>query len=133
MAVEEEIRSTRSKERAKKDAWMKLARSEFSAEHKTGCAVCGMYEGVCQAHHLAPLASQYDLGVQSAAQEYTWLCPNHHSIVHAALASIASGEVPAAIKGVPLHEMDACCAIARRGSDLLVKTAVAERTARHEV
>jgi hypothetical protein len=44
--------------------------------------VCGKFGAVTQAHHVVPLAVQFDRMFDKPDHEHVWLCPTHHVIVH---------------------------------------------------
>lgn len=71
-----------SLDRQEKDLWIAAARREFVASPRSLCHVCGKFRSVAQAHHVVPLAKQFDLMYESAEHEHVWLCPTHHAIVH---------------------------------------------------
>jgi hypothetical protein len=64
----------------RKKAWIAAARPEFGPGERKPCFVCHRFEGITQAK--VPLRRQFDLGYETAAHDYEWLCPNHHVIVH---------------------------------------------------
>lgn len=68
---------------AKKDAWIALARRSFRPARPAPCQVCGKYRDLAQAHHLVPLALQYDRGFRRIDHDHVWLCPTHHAAIHA--------------------------------------------------
>lgn len=63
-------------------AWIQNARSEFFPGRKRKCQVCGGYKELAQPHHIYPLAVQFWDGLQDPVQDFVWLCPTHHSMVH---------------------------------------------------
>lgn len=65
-----------------KEQWVAAARKSFVPSRREACAVCGKFMGIAQAHHLVPLALQYDRGFERPDHEHVWLCPTHHTIVH---------------------------------------------------
>lgn len=77
--------------RERKKAWLSRARADFEAferRSREACEVCGQHVAFTNAHHLFPLAYQYECGipVTEADHECVWLCPVHHRYVHAALS-----------------------------------------------
>lgn len=58
-------------------------RSEFKPKNKSVCVVCGKHKTITQAHHIYPLSKQKN---DVKNHNYVWLCPNHHKIVHLAIA-----------------------------------------------
>lgn len=77
--VGSEVRAARSQ---RKRAWIAAARLSFNPGRREPCAVCGKFRSVAQAHHVAPLAEQFDQGFTEPDHEHVWLCPNHHAILH---------------------------------------------------
>jgi hypothetical protein len=65
-----------------KDAWIAAARKGFVPSRRQPCLVCGKWRDVSQAHHVIPLARQYDKCFEQPDHEHVWLCPTHHAIVH---------------------------------------------------
>ena len=126
MKREAELRRKRLLNGAMKKEWMAAARTSFCQSTRQPCAICGMYSGLTHAHHLAPLAHQFDLGVRVAVHEVEWLCPTHHALVHVFLSAHIHGN-RASLDGVPIHEQDKCEELARRGSAILVNAAIAAR------
>lgn len=124
--IEAELRARREAAAALKSTWLADARRDFSPGARQSCSVCGCYSGLAQAHHVAPLASQFDLGIRIAVHESVWLCPTHHALVHVFLSSSERFLDAFIVEGVALQELDACEALAKRGADLLVKSALAE-------
>jgi hypothetical protein len=72
---------------AKKRAWVSAARLEFTPSLRRECLVCGKFRSITQAHHVVPLAVQYDRAFERSDHEHEWLCPNHHTILHLILPS----------------------------------------------
>lgn len=68
--------------KSEKDLWLEVARKTFRPSSSEACAVCGKYREITHAHHIIPLAYQYECGAKSPDQSHCWLCPNHHLIVH---------------------------------------------------
>jgi hypothetical protein len=66
----------------RKRAWIAAARLSFDPGRREACFVCGKFRSVAQAHHVVPLAEQYDRGINDPDQEHAWLCPSHHAILH---------------------------------------------------
>jgi hypothetical protein len=100
-------------ETAKKQLFIRCARAEFKPGARQSCFVCGKYRGLTQAHHVYPLALQFDDGRTYADHEYYWLCPTHHAAVH---LHISSYDKPREmdVGGVPEEEMKAIRGISRR-------------------
>lgn len=76
-----EAKAVAKKRRAE---WMAEARSDFRWRLKQAepCAVCGKHREMAHAHHSLSLNLQFDLGIYFAIQEFDWLCPTHHWMVH---------------------------------------------------
>ena len=70
--------------RVKKKKWVSDARKEFNhlITDKKTCFVCEKYKAMAEAHHIYPLAMQYDDGIKIPFQDFIWLCPTHHSALH---------------------------------------------------
>lgn len=64
--------------------WISLARKEFKqlTKNKECCCVCGKYKYISEAHHIYPLSIQVLNGVKKPIQDFVWLCPTHHKIIH---------------------------------------------------
>lgn len=71
----------------KKRAWIAKARKSFRPGERLWCHVCDGYSELTHAHHVLPLSRQYDLGMQEPDQDFVWLCPNHHILVHIYLST----------------------------------------------
>ncbi len=80
-------REIAAEKRANKNAWIVAARIEFSPGRRTPCHVCGRFRDITHAHHVVPLAAQYDRGFKRPDHEHVWLCPNHHAILHLLIPS----------------------------------------------
>lgn len=65
-----------------RDIWITASRRIFSPGPREPCCICEKFKSISQAHHIVPLATQYDRGFKYPDQEYVWLCPNHHVMVH---------------------------------------------------
>jgi hypothetical protein len=81
--------SVKEQKRDEKNAWIAAARRDFLPSLRAPCIVCGKHRAITHAHHLIPLAQQYDRGFGEPNHRHVWLCPNHHVVVH---AFIDSGE-----------------------------------------
>lgn len=75
-------REISSEKAAQKRCWIVAARLEFEPRAREPCFVCGKFKSITQAHHVVPLAEQFEHGFRVADQEHEWLCPNHHVILH---------------------------------------------------
>lgn len=94
-AIEDEMIRER---RAEKDAWILAARRAFRPSVPAPCLVCGKYRNLAQAHHLVPLASQFERGFVFPDHDHVWLCPTHHVAIHALLADSESEPTEAALR-----------------------------------
>lgn len=65
-----------------KAAFVAAARAAFVPSDRQPCCVCGKYRSLTQAHHIVPLAIQFDRGAVQADHRHKWLCPTHHAAVH---------------------------------------------------
>lgn len=89
-----------------KERWIKKARSEFCAGPRQQCYICWQYNGLTEAHHIVPLALQFDAGVDDPIQDFEWLCPTHHSAAHRQIDALLANRMDSDL-GMPLEEMDA--------------------------
>lgn len=78
-----------------KSAFIALARATFVPSKRCACKVCGKYKSLTQAHHVTPLAIQYDIGATKPNHDHVWLCPTHHAAVHILLGQAYSSQVSA--------------------------------------
>lgn len=108
----------------KKTAWINSARVIFQSGDRQACHVCGQFKGVTQAHHVAPLGIQYDMGVKRAIQDFVWLCPTHHAIAHAVISEHVKGEHSPFIEGVPSEDLNVIEKISKAGIDKLVQSLI---------
>jgi len=90
----------------RKNAWIAAARLAFDPGARSRCACCGKYEGLTEAHHILPLAVQYDAGAVSPIHEHIWLCPTHHAAQHVFISALLANKT-VRISGVPPAETDA--------------------------
>lgn len=74
----------KEKYRGTRAEWKGFARDEFRQVYKISqpCAVCALARDYSEAHHLLPLNVQYEIGIETAVQDYDWLCHVHHKMVH---------------------------------------------------
>jgi hypothetical protein len=79
----DEVKDIRDK--ALRDTWIFQARRDFSPGEQLPCAICGKYRLITHAHHRLPLAFQYQNGIMQPIQDFLWLCPNHHAMIHVLL------------------------------------------------
>jgi hypothetical protein len=80
-----EFFSAKQKEYAqKKSEWMASARKNFSPGKPESCSFCGLFRSIAHAHHVWPLAAQYEFrgGTEPPDHKHIWLCPNHHALLH---------------------------------------------------
>lgn len=72
------------KRQAKKEKWLSSARADFKEllKIKSPCVICGKHLAIVEAHHVYPLAMQYDDKVKNPIRDFVWLCPTHHVITH---------------------------------------------------
>lgn len=82
---------TRGRQRIKND-WIRNARALFDPSERAPCHICGQFQATAEAHHVIPLADQYDRGFKKADHEHVWLCPNHHKVIHRFLSAPDIGE-----------------------------------------
>jgi hypothetical protein len=61
---------------------------------------------LAHAHHLFPLAMQFDCGVERPVHEHSWLCPTHHAAIHVKLRALVANRW-FAFPGMPPAEIDA--------------------------
>lgn len=89
-----------------KTRWIATARALFQPAERRPCTVCGRHREIAQAHHVVPLASQFDRGFKAADHAHVWLCPNHHAIIHRLLtgAELDRAEVIALLEGSTENE-----------------------------
>jgi hypothetical protein len=101
----------RESRRAKKDQaqrrrlWIASSRLAFAPGPRCRCAVCLRYEGVTEAHHVYPLWLQFDAGEAIPIQEFCWLCPTHHRLMHEIIVSLMANRQPR-LEGVPFDEQE---------------------------
>jgi len=73
-----------------RDAWVAIARADFKPSDRSGCAICGKFRSVAQAHHLTPLSKQFRGPATVADHAHAWLCPTHHVMVHVLIGQMGS-------------------------------------------
>lgn len=88
-----------------KRAWIRAARDSFHPGERRPCSICGGYGGLTQAHHIVPLALQFEAGAIIALQNFVWLCPTHHIAAHAFINDLLSNR-ERTISGLPPEEGD---------------------------
>lgn len=66
----------------RKRLWIAAARLAFRPDERQRCFVCSKFQAIAEAHHVVPLARQFELGYEEPSHQHEWLCPNHHAIVH---------------------------------------------------
>jgi hypothetical protein len=75
-------RAERAERQEQKRVWVAAARLEFTPTSRQPCRVCGKYASLTHAHHIVPLAVQFDRRAKSANHGHVWLCPTHHVAIH---------------------------------------------------
>ena len=108
----------------KKSAWIASARLGFYPGDRQPCEVCGQYQGITQAHHVAPLGIQFSKGLVFPIQDFVWLCPSHHVLTHVVLDEHKKGKDTPDVVGVPKHEIDKIATICGRGWNLIIDALV---------
>ena len=93
--------------RPRRKDWMQAARASFAPSEREACAACGKYQSVSQAHHIYPLAQQYEDGRDQPCHDHVWLCPTHHMVVHEIIDGLIRNVCPS-LDGVPPYERDTC-------------------------
>lgn len=78
-------------QKARRAAFIAMARASFSPGARQPCEVCGKHAGLAHAHHLVPLDQQAASDAAEANQAFAWLCPTHHAAVHVAIDADAKG------------------------------------------
>ena len=71
-----------------KNDWVAEARRSFIPSDRSPCAVCGQFGAITQAHHITPLAAQFDHGFVEPCHKHVWLCPTHHAAVHLIISQL---------------------------------------------
>ena len=84
----------RKQRQSGKDKWVAAARASFMPSDREACYICRQHLGITHAHHVIPLADQYERGFKQPDHAHAWLCPNHHAIIHLFLSdsSLTAGE-----------------------------------------
>jgi hypothetical protein len=90
-----------------KASWIASARLKFSPGDRQPCKVCGKYRSLTEAHHVVPLAVQFEAGAIDPLQEFIWLCPTHHAAQHVLIAALLRNEPTPQLEGMPIAERDA--------------------------
>jgi|GEM_PF-2630511 len=85
--------------------WVAAARLAFDPGPRCPCLICGQYESITEAHHIYPLALQFDAGENAPIQESCWLCPTHHRLMHEFIEALIEIRQPR-LEGVPFGERD---------------------------
>jgi hypothetical protein len=75
-------KSIRQEHQSRKGVWIAAARLAFEPSDRRPCEVSGKYRSLSQAHHVVPLAVQFDSGCREPINDHTWLCPTHHTAIH---------------------------------------------------
>lgn len=102
-AASKEIASERQ---SAKKIWIASARLRFWPGERQHCAICGKYKSLTEAHHIVPLALQFEAGAIDAIQEFRWLCPTHHAAEHVIIIAMMNEKQPD-LEGTPIEELDA--------------------------
>jgi hypothetical protein len=69
--------------RAGKRDWMiQAARLAFNPSPKRSCTICGKFRNIAHAHHVVPLAAQFERQYEKPDHDHVWLCPTHHALMH---------------------------------------------------
>ena len=106
--------------RADKETFVAMGRASFSASKRDSCKVCGRFKSLSQAHHIVPLAVQFDRGFDRPDDEHEWLCPTHHAAVHILIGQAkakqtrASAACIALVNDMELEELRVVLEIAER-------------------
>lgn len=104
-AVDSVSRKMRAERALAKSAWIARARLTFDPGKRQPCHICGKYEGLTEAHHVVPLAVQYEAGAAEPIQEFAWLCPTHHQAEHFFIRRLLKN-VTGSVAGMPPEEVD---------------------------
>lgn len=109
-----------AKRQAEKEAWIAAARVKFRPGPRQACEVCGKYAGLAEAHHIVPLAVQFESGAETPGQECIWLCPTHHAGQHAKISNLLRhSKWP--LDGMPPEEADALDKISVKFVEMFTK------------
>lgn len=84
----------RRERQGEKDKWIALARAKFVTSERQNCYICRKWRAITQAHHIIPLSIQFEIGLTEPDGTHAWLCPNHHTILHAFLDGSISAASP---------------------------------------
>lgn len=90
---------------AQRRLWVAAARLGFDPGPRQPCAICAQYESITEAHHVYPLAFQFDAGETHPIQESCWLCPTHHRLMHEFIEALINTRQPR-LEGIPFGERD---------------------------
>jgi hypothetical protein len=116
--VNEQLAARKVERQRQKSAWIATARLRFDPGSRRACEICGKYSGVSEAHHVVPLAVQFDAGAVDPIHEHQWLCPTHHAILHLFIASLLKN-TGKDVAGIPPGETDALDKLGIRFVELL--------------
>ena len=119
-SIEHVARQFQGQRQVAKNAWIAAARATFAPSERRPCEVCGKYEGLTHAHHIVPLAAQFDAGAVSPIHEINWLCPTHHAAQHVFIDDLFAG-VTKPIPGLPPEESDALHRLGARMVELVTR------------
>lgn len=98
--------------------WIRSARKRFHPGERKPCYICKKYSSISHAHHLAPLVLQFTYRVIIPMQDFVWLCPTHHELVHAVLQSLISNNGSSLLdiaNEIQDEELDCILTVARIG------------------
>jgi hypothetical protein len=100
-------RELHDKRQPEKNAWIAAARLKFSPGERRPCKICGKYRSLTQAHHIVPLAIQFEAGATEPIDVHVWLCPTHHAAEHVSIDAILKNRPTPSFDGMPIEEKDA--------------------------
>ncbi len=99
------VAALRKNNRNKIKSFIREARKSQPKLMQQPCVICGKYESVTNAHHVFPLKYQASRAMKNPDQEIVWLCPNHHSGVHAQI-SLLERNISKRLEGFEPEEID---------------------------
>ena len=85
-----EIKGHKQQVQAQKTDWILKARLNFDPGKPDNCHICGRYKSITHAHHIIPLAMQFNRGFAIPDNTFVWLCPNHHAAIHLAIELVVN-------------------------------------------
>lgn len=107
---------------AYRQAWLMAARLIFKVGKRQPCFVCGKFQSITHAHHVIPLAAQYQRGFVLPDSEHEWLCPTHHAILHAMIPPEGETDPQKIGERVPSEIADADLEEIRKLLDLVARS-----------